>query len=232
MYSETSPVQETSVQLFPRKRHANTLVLIINDQHAASKKIDKSNGAHQKAFIIFEEIQGIFCTHSVPKFPHLTKKAFKESGNAQHFLGLNIDLDGLITLSDHLWRTHPEIRFINVPDKYKRIGKIGDISAGKFKDDDGNGVEEFLQRPFETRAGFKLSIISRTHSIKRKYSNSIRDYLHEICGQEFIAQTWRKNAKNCCEDKVKDVNVIEIRGIPPRSIARTKFCTSNITIFS
>uniref|UniRef100_A0AC34F3V7 Endonuclease/exonuclease/phosphatase domain-containing protein n=1 Tax=Panagrolaimus sp. ES5 TaxID=591445 RepID=A0AC34F3V7_9BILA len=133
------------------------------------------------------------------------RHVLKESGNAQHFLGFNINVNGLKTLSEHLWRTHPGIRFINVPEEFKTIGKIGDICAGKFKDDDD--VDNVYIRDIETRAGFKFAMISRTHSAsnEREYSDSIWDCLPKNYGQQFTAQTWRNNAKNCCDDKVKNI---------------------------
>uniref|UniRef100_A0AC34FA92 Uncharacterized protein n=1 Tax=Panagrolaimus sp. ES5 TaxID=591445 RepID=A0AC34FA92_9BILA len=222
MYSRGSHVHETSSQYLLRKKDAKTLILIINDQYDEPIQIGKKGEyAHQKAFIIFEGKQGIYCTHSVPYFPNPTRTPFKKSGNAQHFLGFNINVNGLKLLSEHLWRTHPGIRFINVPEEFKIIGKFGDICAGKFKDDDADDV--IHKGVFKTRAGFKLTMISRTHSDskEREYSDSIWDCLPKNYGQQFTVQTWRNNAENCCEDEVKNIIKIQIREKNKKTTWRT-----------
>uniref|UniRef100_A0A914QDN2 Deoxyribonuclease II n=1 Tax=Panagrolaimus davidi TaxID=227884 RepID=A0A914QDN2_9BILA len=229
IYSRGSPVYQTWQQYFSKKDLANTFILIYNDQHPAPRKIEKAYGAHQKGFIIFQGERGIFCTHSVPKFPYFTKKDFKESKKAQHFLAFNIDFKCLRILSNHLWRTHPMIRYINVPEEFKRIGKIGQISAGKFSNDEKD-IKKYYETDVETVGGLKFKIISRTNTgiEDYEYSSSIWDHLlKKFRSKPFKVQTWRNKSKGCCNDEIKNTVFTKIRTPPPRPQARKKWPTNS-----
>uniref|UniRef100_A0A914QMP3 Uncharacterized protein n=1 Tax=Panagrolaimus davidi TaxID=227884 RepID=A0A914QMP3_9BILA len=225
IYSPGSPVYETWQQFFSYRRRPNAFILVYNDQHGTPQIFGKKKTAHQKGLIMFEGNVGIFLTYSVPKFPKLNTINFEESGKAQHLLGFNIDLEGLAILSEHLWRTPPMIRYINVPEEFKRIGQIGQISAGKFSNDND---ENYYKSDFKTVGGLEFKIFTRTNSEKmNRKSNSIFADLYDEFGQSFTVQTWLSGAKVCCVYGIKNSTKTRIRVLRLRPGACKQWSTGS-----
>uniref|UniRef100_A0A914YP20 Hexosyltransferase n=1 Tax=Panagrolaimus superbus TaxID=310955 RepID=A0A914YP20_9BILA len=116
---------------------------------------------------------------------------------AEHsmFFVVTLEKNGLEKISNQLWTAHPDIYFMQVPEKYLNIGKMKQIAKNQFR----KQFVTFMPSTVATREQFAFEIYTRAHSedVKRQYSASIWDNLPAQYKQNFCIQSHYQHHELC-----------------------------------
>uniref|UniRef100_A0A914E5Q0 Deoxyribonuclease II n=1 Tax=Acrobeloides nanus TaxID=290746 RepID=A0A914E5Q0_9BILA len=121
--SSLSAIGRTVSQALQAKNQEDLFYALYNDEHPNSNK--SSYRGHLKGALTFDDFQGFWLIHSVPKYPDSTQQlyTYPKSGaiNGQSFICVTFPVTSLNEIGEQLWFMQPSVYDYNLPESFKNL---------------------------------------------------------------------------------------------------------------
>ena len=110
-------------------------------------------GGHAKGFFGFDENQGFWLQHSVPRFPEFVSKGYpglpeEEFTYGQHFLCITMGLNDMNSLANQILTAYAWVYEQNIPEDFPAIQNLRLLASGERDDNGGSNTFSFTSIPY------------------------------------------------------------------------------------